>query len=173
MPSHPYVVRQGDHLRRLAAQNGFDADTVWNDPANCDLKKLRGTYNVLLPGDILQLPDPNPNPVPLQTGGTNNFTSPPVKPCSIKHTFVRGTEPLANVQYRIIGGVDDATPKTTDANGAATFDVPVDADSVQVVFKDSSSYVLKVGYLDPAATPSGAAQRLMHLGYLDYVADEN
>jgi hypothetical protein len=41
----PYVVRQGDHLKGIAAARGFDADDVWNDPANAELKALRKTHN--------------------------------------------------------------------------------------------------------------------------------
>ncbi|MGO9342320.1 MAG: peptidoglycan-binding domain-containing protein [Acidimicrobiales bacterium] len=171
MPFHPYVVRQGDHLRRLAADGGFDADTVWNDPANAKLKDLRTTYNILLPGDILQLPDADPNWVALDTGTTNAFTAPANKPLTITHTFVCGDAPATTVNYRTVGAVDDDTPKTTDENGKATFDAPVEAESVQIVFEDGSSYLLNVGHLDPAATLPGAEQRLMQLGYLDDVGD--
>jgi len=165
MPFHPYVVRQGDHLRRLAAEYGFDADEVWNNSLNADLRAARGTYNILLPGDIVQVPDSDPDPTHLETGATNAFTTPAHKPCTITHVFVRGDDPVAGTQYRVIGGVDDA-PKTTDDNGTATFDVPIDADAVQIVFADGSTYLLKIGHLDPVSTPSGATQRLMHLGYL-------
>jgi Putative peptidoglycan binding domain len=167
MPNRPYVVRQGDHLRKIAVANAFDADTVWADPANADLKKLRVTYNLLLPGDVVQIPDGTPAGTPLDTGATNTFTAAAAKPCTITHAFVRGGVPVANATYWLVGSVDDSTSKTTDGNGMATFDVPADADSVQVRFQDGSSYVLMVGYLDPVATPPGAEQRLIHLGYLD------
>jgi hypothetical protein len=171
MPFHPYVVRQGDHLLGLAAAGGFDAETVWNDPANADLKKLRVTYNILWPGDILQVPDPDPSWTPVQTGTTNAFTTGEHKPLTISHTFKRGDAPMANKKYRTLGGTSDDASKTTDDQGKATFDVPVEADSVQILFEDGSSYVLLVGHLDPATTLPGAEQRLLQLGYLDDVGD--
>ncbi len=163
----PYVVRQGDHLRQLAAKTSLDADTIWGNPANADLKTLRVTYNLLLPGDILKLPDADPNWITLETGTTNTFTAAAQKPCTITHTFVGGDGPIANAAYHLFGSTEDDTPKTTDGNGTATFDVPVDADSIRVLFDNGSSFELKVGHLDPVATPSGAEQRLIQLGYLD------
>jgi hypothetical protein len=171
MPNRPYVVRQGDHLLRIAYDHGFDADAVWKDPDNAALKKLRVTYNVLLPGDIVQIPDGDPKWTSLKTGSTNSFTAPAAKPCTIKHTFVLDDGPLANAKYRLQGSVDDETPKTTDGDGTATFDVPVDADAVQITFEDAGTYLLMVGHLDPVATPSGLEQRLIQLGYLEPAGD--
>ena len=73
----PYVIRQGDYLLSLAQQFGFDADTVWNDPANAALRKLRADPNFLWPTDILQIPDQDAPPVTtrLTTGTTNAFVS--------------------------------------------------------------------------------------------------
>jgi hypothetical protein len=39
-PLQPYVIKQGDHLALLAYKFGFDADTVWNDPKNAQLRQL-------------------------------------------------------------------------------------------------------------------------------------
>ena len=33
----PYVVKQGDYLNKLAHRLCFDAEKVWNDPANAEL----------------------------------------------------------------------------------------------------------------------------------------
>jgi len=74
----PYVVKQGDHLPLLAYRFAFDADSVWNDPANDDLRKLRPDPNLLLPTDVLYIPDQvNKKPVvhSLQTGQNNLFVS--------------------------------------------------------------------------------------------------
>jgi Putative peptidoglycan binding domain len=171
MANRPYVVKQGDHLRRLAFQNGFDADACWADPDNAALKKLRVTYNLLLPGDVVQIPDGTPKWTSLNTGATNTFTANGAKTCTIKHTFVVGGGPLANAKYRLVGSTDDDTPKTTDGDGTATFDVPVSAEAVQVIFERGGTYLLNVGHLDPLATPSGLEQRLAQLGYLDSTGD--
>ncbi len=53
----PYVIRQGDTLATLAYRFGFDADVVWNDPKNDDLRKLQSAPNILKPTDILYIPE--------------------------------------------------------------------------------------------------------------------
>jgi hypothetical protein len=52
----PYVIRQGDYLLKLAYSFGFDAEAVWNDDKNADLRSQRQDPNTLLPGDILSHP---------------------------------------------------------------------------------------------------------------------
>jgi hypothetical protein len=167
---HPYVIRQGDHLLRLATANRFDADVVWNDPANADLKKLRTTYNVLLPGDVIRLPKSDPKWLALKVGAENKFVA-TLTTCTIAHAFLNGDDgdsPLANLSYRVIGtGLPDGPPLTTDGNGTATFDVAAYVDMVRVVFDSGLAFDLRVGHLDPASSPTGCDQRLIQLGYID------
>jgi hypothetical protein len=49
----PYVVRQGDHLAKVAVRMGFDADRVWNSDKNASLRERRPDRNMLCAGDIL------------------------------------------------------------------------------------------------------------------------
>ncbi len=63
----PHVIKVGDHVALLAYQCGFDADTVWNDPANDALRQLRPDPNVLCPTDILYIPDQNDKQPAMQT----------------------------------------------------------------------------------------------------------
>ncbi len=46
----PYVVRQGDYLVKLAFVHGFDAEEVWNDPKNEEIRGRRADHNILAPG---------------------------------------------------------------------------------------------------------------------------
>ena len=50
-----HVVQQGEHLSQIAEKYGF-RNIVWN-PSNADLKKLRQSPNVLMPGDKVHIPD--------------------------------------------------------------------------------------------------------------------
>ena len=53
-----YTVRQGDHLSKIAKDNGFtDYTVIWDHPNNSDLKKQRQNPNILLPGDQVFIPD--------------------------------------------------------------------------------------------------------------------
>src|ERR1700722_13430648 len=72
----PYVIRQGDYLAKLAYTFGFDADAVWKDPANADLRKIRSDPNMLWPTDIRYIPDPVvPAGTTLTPGSVNSFVS--------------------------------------------------------------------------------------------------
>ncbi|MCL2448292.1 MAG: peptidoglycan-binding protein [Polyangiaceae bacterium] len=164
----PYVVRQGDHLAQIAAARGLSPDDVWNLPDNADLKKLRRTYNVLLPGDILYLPADKRPFLPVKLGQKNVFVA-TLRTCTITHTFVVDGQPLSGATCHVldVGGTPlVAPPPVTNAVGAVTFEVPVSTDRVQVVFDSGLTFVLAVGHLDPASSRSGCVQRLQHLGYL-------
>src|ERR1700676_5647428 len=53
-----FPVLQGDHLSKIAKDNGFtDYTVIWDHPNNSDLKKQRQNPNILLPGDQVFVPD--------------------------------------------------------------------------------------------------------------------
>jgi len=48
------TIEQGDHLPRIADENGFsDWHTIWDDPNNASLRAQRQDPGVLAPGDRL------------------------------------------------------------------------------------------------------------------------
>jgi hypothetical protein len=161
----PYVIRQGDHLAKLAYKFGFDADTVWNDPANADLRKVRSDPNMLWPTDVVYIPDPvAPLMTALTPGSTNNFVSTsPTVDVSLKFT-----DPERQSQPYTITELPQLTNLTTGPDGTTTFQVPVSESSVTLVFtSDGAAFVCNIGQLDPINTLSGIVQRLQNLGLLD------
>jgi hypothetical protein len=167
----PYVVKQGDHLPLLAYRFAFDADSVWNDPANDDLRKLRPDPNLLLPTDVLYIPDQvNKSPVPhsLQTGQSNLFVS-DVPNVGLVVVFA---DPARASQGFSVTECPDLKGLSTDGDGHATFDIPISMQKVSIVFaSDGATFSIKVGHLNPIETLSGAAQRLQNLGFLDPAMD--
>src|SRR5262249_58117346 len=71
--SKTHVVEQGEHLSGIAAENGFsNFETIWNDPNNADLKKLRDPH-VLFPGDKVFVPDLVAKDSPAPTDKVHRF----------------------------------------------------------------------------------------------------
>jgi|HubBroStandDraft_2_1064218.scaffolds.fasta_scaffold40481_3 hypothetical protein len=163
----PYVIKQGDYLLQLAYSLGFDADSVWNDPTNSDLRTLRSNPAILFPGDLVQVPTAPPSPpATLVTGSANNFTSSPPT-VTLTQTFAAadGT-PYASMAFTV-QELPDLTGQTTDGNGTATLEVPVTLDTATLTFTDTGEvWVLQLGQMDPINTLSGIFKRLQNLNYV-------
>ncbi len=169
----PYVIKRGDFLARLAHKFGFDADTVWNDPANADLKQLRRDPNLLWPTDILYIPESMaPATFALVTGQTNTFVS----DVPTTRVVLRFSDPSCASKACSVPELPELTELVTDGTGTVSFDAPVTLDTFSIVFSDpGQTYKCGLGYLNPIDTLSGAIQRLQNLGYLslDVSPDEN
>ncbi len=153
----PYVIKQGDHLALLAYKFGFDADAVWNDPANDALRKVRPKPNILLPGDQLYIPDRvDKKPVTLVTGELNTFVSPDPPTVTITHQFVGNDVSAYATKAYLVREIEQLTGLQTDADGVVKFEAPVTLDTATVVFTDTGeSWALAIGNLDPIDTPVG------------------
>jgi hypothetical protein len=165
----PYVIRDGDYLAQLASKFGFDADTVWNDPSNADLQKLRPNPNILFAGDVLQIPDP-PSQAPAGTsltpGSSNSFVS-DAPTVSLSVTLAAQDASAYASRAYTIQELDQLTGLQTDGSGVLTFQAPVTLGVATVVFTDTGeSWALSIGQLDPINTLSGIFQRLQNLGFV-------
>jgi hypothetical protein len=168
----PYVIRQGEYLLQLAHRFGFDADTVWMDDMNADLRKARPNPNVLCPTDVLYIPDQaNQEPAqhPLDMGSTNTFVA-DVPTTTVRVQF---TDDALASQPCTVAELPDQTSLATDG-GLLTLVVPVDLDRATVTFSGPGvQCVLLIGHLDPPGTVTGVLHRLQNLGYLaDSIPDE-
>lgn len=164
----PYLIRQGDHLDRLAFRHGFDADKVWNDPKNAELKKKRKSPSVLHPGDVIHIPRAPRQGKPLTQGTTNSYT---VEVPKKKSIFTFEDEKFANAKYSV-EGFGAPVEGASDGKGKIELDVPVHVREATLKFVDLGiEYPLMFGDLDPADEPSGARSRLQHLRFLHWDDD--
>ena len=160
----PYVIRQGDYLKRIAHTLGFDADAAWSHPKNAEMADKREP-NLLHPGDILYVPDPNPKWETLNQGTTNTYAV-TVPTTRVNLAFKDANGPIANAAY-VAEGLGDKQHGTTDGNGMLSLKVPVHVTECQVTFPDkNATYPVRVGHMDPIDEPSGVRKRLEHMGYV-------
>ena len=165
-----YVVKQGDFLASIAWAHGVQDDAIWNHPANAALKTSRSSANVLCPGDVLYVPDAKPTRFKLAVGSSNVFEA-QVPTTTLQVAFADDGVPWAGESYRVEGVFGMKIEGSTDGDGVATLDVPINCGSLDIVFPDRGRrFRFDVGHLDPVSEPSGARARLQHLGYLRPVA---
>jgi hypothetical protein len=163
----PYVIRQGDYLLNLAYQFGFDADTVWNDPQNAQLRQdghLSQDPNILNPTDMLYIPDQKPPAMTTLTPGTTNSFVANTLTTTIT---LQISDPTFASQAYTVQELPELTGLTTDANGTVSFSVPVTLATATIVFETGTNLVCQIGSLDPPDTLSGVFQRLQSLAYID------
>jgi hypothetical protein len=159
----PYVIRQGDFLSRLAFTKGFDADEVWDAPENAEIKAARPNPDILCPGDILYVPEPKPDPLPLNVGGESTYMG-DVPTVTVRIILVEGGTPLANELFAV-DGLPDPLSGTTTEDGCVMFEAPITLREASIVLPNRNlSYPVMIGHLDPSDERSGTAMWLAHLG---------
>jgi len=166
-----HIVEQGECLSSLAARVGLQAQDLHNHPANADLKKLRPYPNILAPGDIVEIPDPEQKAESASTDKTSRFVihSPKVK-LRIAMLDYLGN-PYAGKRYVVTVGKQEIRGKTA-SDGLIECDVPADAQQghLRVWFDDADPAPhidrdLLIGHLDPIDLISGVQARLDNLGF--------
>jgi len=167
-----YQVKPGDCISSIAFDHGFFPDTVWNYPDNAELKKLRGDPNVLLPGDIVVVPDLRPKVVSEPTNEVYKFRRKGV-PEKLRVQFKLNHRPRANEPYSLeVEGKIIQTGKTTDSEGRIECGIPPNARNIRVLFNDGKeAHQLNAGSLNPIEEMSGVQGRLKNLGYYEGPVD--
>lgn len=156
----PYVIRQGDHLAKLAHLMRFDVDEVWNHPKNEALKALRSP-TLLCPGDILFVPDRAPTPLPLRAGTKNRYVA-KVPKVRLRLGFKDEAGAYRSEPYRV-EGLNAVVEGETDAEGIITIAVPVMVRELSVVFpKRGVRHPIYLGDMDPVSEATGLRKRLLN-----------
>ncbi|MFO0761142.1 MAG: peptidoglycan-binding domain-containing protein [Byssovorax sp.] len=160
-----YAVRSGDHLAKIAHDEGLDPDEVWNHPKNKVLRDKRKDKNILCEGDVLFLPLEEPTPLALQAGRTNRYSA--VIPTVETHlSFADKNGPFASEPYTV-EGLDEPIEGMTDRAGNLTIKAKVGAKVARVIFMSRRlQFDVLLGEMDPITEVSGVQLRLVLLGYL-------
>ena len=165
-----HIVRQGEYLSGIAEEYGFRTHkTIWDDPANAELREERKNPNVLFPGDSLVIPDKEQKYENRGTGARHSFQ---LLGEELRLRVVvknESGEAVANADYKLVVESDTATKKT---NGSGQLDelIPRRAQQGQLIVKSDTFAVdlnlsVAIGHLDPVDKVTGQIGRLNNLGY--------
>jgi len=187
-----YLVRQGDCISSIASKHGLFWETVWNDAKNGKLKNERKDPNVLLPGDIVYVPNKELKQQPISSNQKHRFRKKGV-PAKLRLRLMQEPEPpgatvadedgdeaqapestpqedepRANVPYILeIEGVQ--VEGKTDSQGYIEHSMPPDAKVGKLIVEPATPneivIPLKLGTLNPISEITGVKQRLNNLGF--------
>jgi N-acetylmuramoyl-L-alanine amidase len=167
-----YTVRQGDCLSSIAAAHGIsDWRTIYNAPENALFRTLRPNPNLIYPGDVLEVPDPERKTESGSTEQRHRFRAVAWGPRLRIRVLDQERRALANATYEL---VIDGQRSTGVTRGDGLIDVPVPPAatagtlSVQygdAVAKRSFQWNLRIGALDPIDTVSGMQARMRNLAF--------
>lgn len=163
MPTN-HVVEEGDSITSIADQYGFFVDTIWNDAANAALREKRQHMDILMPGDVVVVPDKTPKVVQRPTDKRHVFKLKGV-PAVFRLQVFDGEVPRANQRYvlTIDGQVYEGS---TDDEGVLEATVPPSAKQGDLrIGPDQFHLLIMLGTLDPGSEIAGVQKRLSNLGF--------
>jgi Putative peptidoglycan binding domain len=158
-----YQVKQGDCISSIAFEHGFFADTIWNHASNAELKEKREDPNVLMPGDVVFVPDKRLKEVPEPTNNVHKFKCKNT-PEKFKLQLLKDGAARAFEEYEL--EIEDLKfSGKTDSQGRIERSIPPDAKKGKLLLANGTEvYQLQLGNLNPSDEITGAQGRLWNLG---------
>src|SRR6185436_7645457 len=124
MPTE-HEIQQGETIASIALRYGFFPDTIWNDGANAELKRKRQDPHVLLPGDVVSVPDLRLKEVSRADKARHRFRRKGV-PKELRIQLANEHGPIANMGYQL--DIEGKLVKgKTDGDGVLKQPIPLDA----------------------------------------------
>lgn len=159
-----HVVQPGDCIESIALQYGFFADSLWEHPENAELRRLRSDPHVLLPGDVVHVPDLQVKTAEAGTGRRHVFRRRGV-PAKFRVVLEADGRPRPDLEYelRVDGRVFRGR---TGPAGEIEHWIPPNAREAELSVGEVEAYHFRLGRLLPATEPGGVRARLENLGYL-------
>jgi hypothetical protein len=162
-----HKVQAGECMTSIADQYKFFIDTLWDHPANKDLKAKRKDPTRLMAGDTVKIPDPRPRSLFAHTGQRFVVRLRGI-PAKLRLQFLHPDgSPRAGEPWKL-EFEDEKLEGTLTGWGMLEADVPPEVQSAQLTLgegDDMSSFELQLGHLDPVEEVSGMQARLTALGY--------
>lgn len=161
-----HVVEQGEHISGIAASHGFaHYKSVWDDPANADLKALRKEPHQLLAGDEVSIPDPQEKIADVATAKIHPFKVKFSRLILRIQALDYAKKPIAGAPCKLSAALGKAPLETND-EGKVEAEIAKTA-KVADFSVGEDEYAIRIGFLDPIAPEEepGWAARLTNLGY--------
>ena len=157
-----YQVKPGDCISSLAREYGFLWKTIWD--ANPDLQSKRKNPNLLMPGDVIIIPEKTLREESCATDQRHKFVE-LGETTKLRLILERFNVALANRRYILT--FDGVTLQgTTDSTGTLEVSIDPAAEECHLQMPDDDlECILKLGHLDPLEESSGVQQRLQNLGF--------
>jgi hypothetical protein len=161
-----HEVVQGECFHSIATDYGFFWESLWNHPANAELRRLRKDPSVVNPGDVVRIPEKSIRWDDGPTETRHRFRR-KGQPARVRIQVRRNDEPRANEPYSI--EIDGRLEQgTLDANGM--LDVPIVPNAQRAVLRvgegdNQEVFPLVLGHVDTIDTERGARERLRCLGF--------
>lgn len=170
------VVRDGEGTVAIANETGHFWETIWNDPANTELRELRKDPNVLLAGDRITVPPLRDKAEPCNTEMRHRFRR-RGEPAKLSLVVKRFDKPMANQPF--IVEIDKAKRHLTgmtDGEGKVDIAIPGNARHAKLTVGVDPAhrqvFEFKLGGIDPISEICGAQTRLRNLGFECEITDE-
>lgn len=160
-----HTVKQGECISSIALKYGLFWETLWNFPENAELKEKRGDPSILLPGDVVVVPDMVKKSVTVSTEKTYKFIKKSV-PFKISLRFLEVGESRSNEKYKIKFDTTEIVDNLDD-DGYLVQKIPPDVNECTLLLGEEEEYILEVGNLDPVTEVTGVQGMLKNLGYYD------
>jgi len=162
-----YVVQQGDCISSIAMVHGHFWETLWNDPGNASLKQARGNLNVLLPGDLVTIPEIRQKTKQGATEMRHRFRR-RGEPSRLRLRFLKGRRPRAGQPYRVDVDGGQTIEGALDDDGRLDVGIPGTARAARIFVGPEGRevfYDIQLGATNPVSELSGVQDRLINLGY--------
>lgn len=162
-----YEVAVGECISSISFERGFFRRTLEDHPKNAELKRNRKDLTMLLPGDVVHIPDKTTKSLEAATNLRHRFRRRGVPEILRLRLLDRDGKPRAGLAYKLRVDALKYEGKT-DANGAFQHFIAPDAKLGELILagKDGDeTYTLQLGRMPPIDDIRGVQVRLHNLGH--------
>ncbi|MFH1746448.1 MAG: peptidoglycan-binding protein [Planctomycetota bacterium] len=161
-----HAVRQGECVSSIARDTGHFWETIWNEPANSELREARQDPHVLRPEDRVTIPELRPKQESIAPEMRHRFVR-RGEPEIFHVRVLREDEARGNEPYTLDIDGEQRTG-TTDADGDVRCPIPGNARKAVLTVgpeDDEQTFEMELGNINPINTTNGVQARLNNLGF--------